>query len=131
MSQDGDSIWVPRFNAVVTVTGAVNSPVSVAYVPGENIDFYIRAAGGPRKDADVGRSYVTQPNGKVESVQRRVAIPDGVPKPRAGSQVIVPLKDPSDKKDYTAMAGAIAQILASLVAIGRRSAAASHRGEPR
>ena len=115
--RDGDSIWVPAFNAVVTVTGAVNSPVSVAYVPGQDLQFYIRAAGGPRKDADVGRSYVTQPNGKVESVTRRMSLPDGVPKPRAGSVVVVPVKDASDKKDYTAMTAAVAQILAALVAI--------------
>jgi protein involved in polysaccharide export with SLBB domain len=115
--QDGDSIWVPRFNAVVNVQGAVNSPVSVAYVPGQDVSFYIRAAGGPRKDADIGRVYVTQPNGKVESMTRRAGLPDGVPKPRAGSTVLVPVKDAADRKDYTAMAAAVAQILASLVAI--------------
>jgi hypothetical protein len=38
----------------------------------------------------VGRSYVTQPNGKVESVQRRRFLPDGIPTPRAGSTVVVP-----------------------------------------
>ena len=115
--QDGDSIVVPRFNAVVNVKGAVNSPVAVAYVPGQNIAFYIRAAGGPRKDADTKRSYVTQANGKVESMTRRLGLPDGVPKPGAGSVVVVPVKDPSDRRDYTAMAAAVAQVFVSLVAI--------------
>ena len=38
-------------------------------------------------------------------------------KPRPGSVVIVPEKDPSERKDYVAAAGAVAQIAASLVAI--------------
>ncbi len=90
--QDGDSVFVPRFNAVVTVRGSVNSPVAVAYAPGRDLNYYVRAAGGPATNADVGRSYVTQANGKVESVQRRRLLPDGVPSPRAGSTVTVPAR---------------------------------------
>ena len=88
--QDGDSIVVPRFNAVVTVRGAVNSPLTVAFAPGRDVSYYVRAAGGPSSNADIGRAYVTQANGKVESVQRRRLLPDGVPTPRAGSTVTVP-----------------------------------------
>ena len=62
---DGDSVYVPRYNGVVMVTGAVNSPLAVAYVPGEDINFYIRSAGGGNTHADLNRAYVTQPNGKV------------------------------------------------------------------
>ncbi|MEO5579500.1 MAG: SLBB domain-containing protein, partial [Gemmatimonadaceae bacterium] len=43
---DGDSIFIPRFNAVVNVKGAVNSPVAVTYVPGADLEYYVRAAGG-------------------------------------------------------------------------------------
>ena len=56
------------------------------------------------------------PNGKVESKHRTLGI-SMVPEPGPGSVVFVPEKDPNDKKDYTAMAGSVAQILASLVAI--------------
>ena len=115
--QDGDSVLVPRYNAVVNVTGAVNSPVAVAYVPGQDVAFYVRAAGGPSRTADMKRTYVTQPNGKVESIQRRPLLPDGVPKPRPGSHVYVPERDPEDKKDYVAITGGVAQILASVVAV--------------
>ncbi|HEX7595841.1 MAG TPA: SLBB domain-containing protein, partial [Gemmatimonadaceae bacterium] len=45
--QDGDSLFIPRYSAVVAVQGAVNSPVSVTYAPGKSIEYYIRAAGGP------------------------------------------------------------------------------------
>jgi polysaccharide biosynthesis/export protein len=114
--QDGDSIVIPRYNGVVTVNGAVNSPVAVAYVPGRDINYYISAAGGLSRNADGERAYVTQPNGKVEST-RGSFWPGRTPDPRPGSTVFVPEKDPTDKKDYVAAAAAVAQILASLVAI--------------
>ena len=116
---DGDSIYVPRYNGVVTVTGAVNSPVAVAYVPGQDINFYIRSAGGPNSKADANRAYVTQPNGKVESVQVRRFWPDSHPAPQAGGVVVVPQRD-VEVKDFLSQASTMASVLtalASLVAV--------------
>ena len=113
---EGDSVFVPRYSGVVNVRGAVNSPVGIPYRPGEGMEYYIAAAGGPSRLADEGRAYVTQANGKVESVHRTMLVKVH-PEPGPGSVVFVPEKDPTDKKDYTAMAGSVAQILASLVAI--------------
>jgi polysaccharide biosynthesis/export protein len=116
--QDGDSLFIPRYNAVVNVQGAVNSPVAVTWAPGKNIQYYIRAAGGPSRKADVGRAYVTQPNGKVDSRQARFLLPDGIPKPQAGSTVFVPDRDPLDRPtDLLASAGVIAQVLAGLATL--------------
>jgi len=115
--QDGDSVNVPSYSPTVNVTGAVNSPVAVSYVPGKNIDFYIAAAGGLSRKAQGSQAYVTQPNGKVESRTRRPFWPDGAPKPRAGSTIYVPEKDPNDKFDYLAFTASMAQVLTSLVAI--------------
>jgi protein involved in polysaccharide export with SLBB domain len=116
--QDGDSLFIPRYNAVVNVQGAVNSPVAVTWAPGRSIDFYIRAAGGPSRKADVGRAYVTQPNGKVEARESRFLLPDGVPKPFAGSTVFVPERDASDRPtDILANVGVIAQIMAGLATL--------------
>ncbi|HEV7593716.1 MAG TPA: SLBB domain-containing protein [Gemmatimonadaceae bacterium] len=116
--QDGDSLYIPRYNAVVNVKGAVNSPISVTYSPGKTLDYYIRAAGGPSRKADVRLAYVTQPNGKVEAHENNFLLPDGIPKPRAGSTVYVPERDPSDKPlDLLSSAGAIASILATAVTL--------------
>ena len=115
---NGDSLYVPRYNAMVDVRGAVNSPIAVAYYPGKKLDYYIRAAGGGSAKADMGRAYVTQPSGKVESTKRRRMAPDDVPAPGAGSVVYVPQEDPADKgPGYATIAGATAQMLGALVAI--------------
>jgi polysaccharide biosynthesis/export protein len=116
--QDGDSLFIPRFNSVVSVQGAVNSPVSVTYSPGKTLDYYIRAAGGPSRKADPQRAYVTQPNGKVEAHQNHFLLPDGIPKPLPGSTVFVPERDASEKPfDLLSSAGAIASILATAVTL--------------
>lgn len=115
--QDGDSIFVPAYNGVVNVRGAVNSPVAVAYVPGRSIGFYIGAAGGGTTKADEGRAYVTQPNGKVESVHRRALFPDTSPTPLPGSSVFVPERDANERSNIVLYATAAAQVLGSLVAI--------------
>ncbi len=116
--QDGDSLFIPRFNSVVSVQGAVNSPVSVTYSHGKTLDYYIRAAGGPSRKADPQRAYVTQPNGKVEAHQNKFLLPDGIPKPLPGSTVFVPERDGSEKPfDLLSSAGAIASILATAVTL--------------
>ncbi|HWA15587.1 MAG TPA: SLBB domain-containing protein [Gemmatimonadales bacterium] len=114
----GDSIVIPEYTPVVYVNGAVNAPMSVTYVPGRNLEYYIAAAGGFNRKADKNRSYVTQPNGKVESIVRRWWFAgDTRPKPLAGAAVFVPERDPADRKDWVVLAGSIAQILASLTAV--------------
>ncbi|MEO8637071.1 MAG: SLBB domain-containing protein, partial [Gemmatimonadales bacterium] len=108
----GDSIFIPEYIPVVYVRGAVAAPTSVTYVPGKSLEYYIGAAGGYSRDADGKRAYVTQPNGKVESVHKHWGIlPDSKPDPLAGGTVFVPAKDPLDKKDWLGIVGAVAQIL--------------------
>ncbi|MGZ6112614.1 MAG: SLBB domain-containing protein [Gemmatimonadaceae bacterium] len=117
--QDGDSLYIPRYNAVVNVQGAVNSPVAVTYSPGKSIEYYVRAAGGPTRKADVKRAYVTQPNGKVEARDNRFLLPDGIPKPLAGSSVFVPERDPGDLGAAAIIAniGVVSQVLAGLATL--------------
>ena len=115
--EDGDEIAIPRYNPVVRVQGAVNAAANVTYVPGRDLFYYIRAAGGGTRLADEGRAYVTQPSGKLESVRGRGILPDAVPIPQAGAVINVPAKDPSDRRDYAAIASLATQVLASLVTI--------------
>jgi protein involved in polysaccharide export with SLBB domain len=114
---DGDSIFVPVYSGVVTVTGSVNSPVAVSYVRDADLDFYIRAAGGGTSKSDVGRAYVTQPNGKLESRNSHLHFFKSTPEPQPGSTVVVPPVDPSDRRDYVALLTALTSILGSVVAL--------------
>ena len=115
--QDGDSVNLPPFTGIVEVQGAVNAPRGVAYVPGADLNYYVRAAGGPSRVAEMSRSYVTQPDGSVESVVERALRPDVIPVPRPGSLVVVTEKDLTDKTDTLARFGVIAQLLGSLIAL--------------
>lgn len=114
---DGDSIHLPQYNGVVEVQGAVNAPRGVAWVPGWKLDDYVRAAGGGTRMSDISHSYVTQPDGSVESVRQRRFLPDFVPEPRPGSVVFVTQRDAAQGPDITARLAVIAQIAGSLVAI--------------
>jgi len=111
----GDSIVIPEYIPVVYVNGSVNAPMAVTFAAGRNLEYYIAAAGGYTRRADKSRSYVTQPNGKVESVKGRWwFFPDGKPKPLAGGAIFVPERDPAEKRDWLATASALAQIIAGL-----------------
>lgn len=115
--QDGDSIFIPRFNAVVNVKGAVNSPVAVTYVPGRSLEYYVRAAGGITRRGDLRYAYVTQPNGKVEATSGKFIFKND-PRPRPGSTVYVPERDASERRtDYLATLGTLAQVALSFVTI--------------
>ena len=93
--EDGDSsLDVPPTHGTVDVKGAVNAPTVVAIAPGEKLEHYIRAAGGPNhRISDAGSAYVIQPNGNIVSRHRVALIFRSDPTPRAGATVIVPVKD--------------------------------------
>jgi protein involved in polysaccharide export with SLBB domain len=114
---DGDSIFIPQYASVVSIRGAVNNPVSVAWVKGASIDYYVRAAGGQTIRGDFDRAYVMQPSGKLESKHRTALFWTAKPTPQPGSTVVVPEKDPTDKRDWLAIATAATSILGSLVAL--------------
>jgi protein involved in polysaccharide export with SLBB domain len=115
--QDSDSIHIPPYSGIVTVAGAVNAPMAVAYVRGANIDYYVRAAGGPNRAGDRSRAYVTQASGRVETVRRRHLLPDDVPTPRAGSKVTVPERPASDGSIWSRNLPVVASIIGSLVTL--------------
>jgi hypothetical protein len=81
------------------------------------MEYYVNAAGGYSRLADAGRSFVTQPSGRVESVKRRFLFGDGLPKPMPGAVVLVPERDPADQRDILPIIGGIASILGSIVAV--------------
>jgi hypothetical protein len=73
--------------------------------------------GGFNRLADKGAVSVRFANGEVRSKSRFLFVSTS-PSPGPGSEVVVPAKDPNEPRtDKVALFGAIAQILASTVAI--------------
>src|SRR3989440_10925680 len=115
--QPGDSIRIPEYQPSVRVMGAVNSPGSVLYRRGANLEYYLSAAGGFTHNAEKGEVSVRFANGEVKT-RRRSLLFGTNPKPGPGSEVSVPAKDPNaPHTDTVALFWAIAQIFASTVAI--------------
>src|SRR2546425_319301 len=115
--QPGDSVHIPEYQPSVRVTGAVNSPGSVLFRRGASLDYYLSAAGGFTRAAEKGEVSVRYANGEVHT-RRRSLLFSSNPAPGPGSEVLVPFKDPNaPHTDTVALVGAIAQILASTVAI--------------
>jgi protein involved in polysaccharide export with SLBB domain len=61
---DGDSLIIPRDPGVVYVEGQVYVPSSVPYKKGESLSYYIKQAGGLKRDGDEDNVVVVLPNGK-------------------------------------------------------------------
>lgn len=115
--QPGDAVDIPAYQPSVKVTGAVNSPGSVLYRRGAGLEYYLSAAGGFTRLAEKGQVSVRFANGEVRTVRRSLLF-SSKPTPGPGSEVFVPAKDPNaPRTDTVALFGAIAQILASTVAI--------------
>lgn len=117
--RSGDVLSVPLLNPVVTIVGFVQSPASVPHASGLTLRDYMQRAGGPTSSGASANAYVIQPNGAVESYKRRWwLLPDRDPEPRAGATVVVPQRDPGDRRQTVAQTfGPILQMVASLVAI--------------
>lgn len=122
--QTGDSITIPEFQPSVKVMGAVNSPGSVLWQRGADLNYYLSAAGGLSFKADGGRVSVRAANGEVRTRHRTLVIFGSDPTPGPGSEVMVPLRDTSQRTvDPLALLGVVGQIIAAtatLIVVARR-----------
>ncbi len=103
----GDSLFVPQYQPVVSVEGAVNSPVAVAYVPGRSVSYYVDRAGGLTRRADKGRTYVVEPNGTIYTRSPTV---------EPGARIVVPER-PAEGTNWLQVAGSVAGLLTSALTL--------------
>ncbi len=105
----GDSIFVPEYQPTVKVEGAVNSPVTVAYVPRQGVLYYVSRAGGFARRADKGHTYVVQPNGGVQRANAR---------PEPGARVVVPyIPADEERTNWGQVLSSLASVLTSALTI--------------
>jgi protein involved in polysaccharide export with SLBB domain len=116
--EDGDSIFVPEIDQMVTVNGAVAFESSVLYRAGKGLDYYVEQAGGTTRDADKHRTTVTYPNGERRLVHHNIFWTN-TPEIQPGSQIFVPAKPANQVGTnwesiitrVTAIAGTVATLL--------------------
>ncbi|MER0510306.1 SLBB domain-containing protein [Aeromonas veronii] len=65
MLQDGDKLYVPALQNVVSIQGMVQFPSSHVYDGNLSVNDYLSRAGGTKKQADTDRIYVIKANGSV------------------------------------------------------------------
>jgi protein involved in polysaccharide export with SLBB domain len=100
----------------------VNSPVTVMYRPGEDLDYYIANAGGYRSDADKGRVSVRYANGSARTRSRFLFF-SSYPEPGPGSEVVVPVEPDGQDGQWVTILGpalsAVGSIVALIIAVSR------------
>jgi len=113
----GDSLFIPAYQPIVRVEGAVNSPRSVTYVNGQGLDYYLNAAGGIAHKGDKKRVFVQQPNGAVRAVRSRgFLMGTSKPTPEPGAVVTVPERDTTQDRRGVSMAE-VTQLVVALTTI--------------
>ena len=63
--ENGDKLYVPQFQNVITVAGQVQMPTSHMFDPSLSVQDYLERSGGTKKQADTDRIYVIKANGSV------------------------------------------------------------------
>src|SRR6266571_1454676 len=114
MLQRGDVIEIPEYQPAVKVGGAVNSPGSVLWKQGADLQYYLDGAGGFTYRADKGRVSVQYANGEVRT-RRKTLFGTRDPRPGPGSEVFVPVRDTTARANTAQLFTSIVQIIASTV----------------
>jgi protein involved in polysaccharide export with SLBB domain len=93
----GDSIYVPRYNETIRVTGAVSRPGALVYQPGKTADYYLRRTGGLAENADKGRIQIIRVDGVAQNAHRSLWFDPEVP---PGAVIEVAAKPEGEKVDW-------------------------------
>jgi protein involved in polysaccharide export with SLBB domain len=61
----GDTLVIPKHPSFVLISGQVYNAVSISYVPGKNVGWYLAKSGGPTPSGDKKRIFVLRADGSV------------------------------------------------------------------
>ena len=68
--EGGDQLEIPPRPAVVNILGQVYNPTSFIHLAGQDVDSYLKKAGGPVNDAESSEMYIIRADGTVFSRQQ-------------------------------------------------------------
>ena len=85
--REGDKLIVPEYAATVKISGEVRFPVTVTYLDGKRLNYYIKHAGGYADRAKKNSVYAIYMNGGVKKISK-LSSKDIQP----GMEIVVPAK---------------------------------------
>ena len=85
--REGDKLIVPEYAATVKISGEVRYPVTVTYLEGKKLNYYIKHAGGYADRAKKNSVYAIYMNGGVKEISK-LSSKDIQP----GMEIVVPAK---------------------------------------
>ncbi|MEZ9140975.1 SLBB domain-containing protein [Shewanella sp. 10N.286.52.E4] len=88
--ESADKLYIPAKNQTVSVMGQVQHPSTHRYKKGITFSQYMELAGGPRKRADDGRTYIIKADGSVDMPSSNFWFGANA-EIEAGDTIIVPL----------------------------------------
>ena len=116
--REGDLLVIPQFSNTVKVSGEVVYPVSMSYVKGKKLSYYIKRAGGYGNRAKKSGAYAIYMNGSAEKINRRSSR-DIEP----GCEIVIPTKQQKSRMSTAEIAAlstggaSLASVVVALISI--------------
>lgn len=99
--RNGDELVIPRHNQTIQVGGGVLNPLSMPYIEGRGVKYYVKSSGGFALRAKRNRTYVVYPNGSAGATSNFLFF-KYYPKILPGSEIVVPQKPEKESLPVTA-----------------------------
>ncbi|WP_242413016.1 SLBB domain-containing protein [Salinivibrio sp. MA351] len=109
MIENGDKLYVPPKNPVVSIMGEVQFTSNQLFEPGMTVSDYIESAGGTKQQADTDRIYVVRADGSVMMPNNSFWFSRSQKQLEPGDTIIVPID--TDYLDGLSTASTATQIL--------------------
>ncbi len=112
-----DRISIGPNPSVVTISGAVERPVSVPFTKGWGVEQYLNAAGGVAQTGDRGRIVVEYASGAIRRSHRTLLFFRSEPPVRAGASITVVAKPPAKEGNFGQVITTTFQVTATLASL--------------
>ncbi len=116
--REGDVLTIPQYSNTVKISGEVVHPISMNYVKGKSLSYYISHAGGYGNKARKGNVYAVYANGGVEKIRKRSSKAI-----QPGCEIVVPTKPEkasmttSEIMAITSGSASLASVIVALISI--------------
>ena len=110
----GDIIIIPRRPKIVEVSGSVNIPSLIKFVPGNKSMYYVSRAGGFHVDGNRRNLLISRADGSVVNARKRFWLDPTV---NEGDEIIVAMKEKKEPFDLSEFLSETSTILASLATL--------------